>query len=50
MRNFTSARSPLRLKSHIEYYLALKAADQGNLDRLQTLITSILEKDLDAWQ
>jgi fido (protein-threonine AMPylation protein) len=50
VRNFTSARSPLRLKTHIEYYFALKAADEGRSDRLQSLITSILQKDLDGWQ
>jgi fido (protein-threonine AMPylation protein) len=46
VRNFTSARSPLRLKSYDEYYLALRAADDGDLTPLIALIGSILEKDL----
>jgi fido (protein-threonine AMPylation protein) len=49
VRNFTLARSPLRLKSYFEYYLALKAADDGHLDPLESLIISILKKDLGDW-
>jgi Fic family protein len=41
VRNFTPSRSPLRLKSYDEYYLALRAADDGNLDNLIALITSM---------
>jgi Fic family protein len=49
VRNLTIARSPLRLKSYDEYYLALKAADGGNLDSLTALIRSILKRDLGDW-
>ena len=50
VRNFTPARSPLRLKSNIEYFLALKAADGGKLDPLKSLISSILKKDIVDWK
>ena len=50
VRNFTLSRSPLRLKSHDEYYLALRAADDGNLEHLIALITSILKRDLGVWE
>jgi fido (protein-threonine AMPylation protein) len=50
VRNFTSSRSPLRLKSYGEYYLALKAADEGDLGYLIRLITSILKTDLGDWE
>jgi hypothetical protein len=46
VRNFTPSRSPLRLKSYDEYYLALRAADDGDLQHLITLITSVLKKDV----
>ena len=50
VRNFTLARSPLRLKSYDEYYLALRAADDGNLESPEALIWSILRKDLGDWE
>ena len=46
VRNFTLVRSPLRLKSFSEYYFALKAADDGNLEFLRELIRSILRREL----
>ncbi len=46
VRNFTSSTSPLRLKSHDEYYLALSAADGGNLNHLIALLNSILKRDI----
>jgi Fic family protein len=49
IRNFTLARSPLRLKSYDEYYLALRSADDGELQHLITLITSILKRELGDW-
>jgi len=46
VRNFALAGSPLRLKSHAEYYLALRAADDGDLAPLIALLTSILKRNL----
>lgn len=50
VRNFTSSRSPLRLKSYDEYYLALRAGDEGKPDHLIRLITSILKRELGDWE
>jgi hypothetical protein len=50
VKNFTPARSPLRLKSYDEYYLALRAADSGDLKHLIALITSVLKNELGDWE
>jgi len=50
VRNLTSSRLPLRLKSKDEYYLALRAADDGDLEYLIRLITSILKRDIGDWE
>jgi len=50
VRNYTPARSPLRLKSHGDYFLALRAADSGNIDHLIDLITSILKVQVGNWE
>lgn len=49
IRNFTLAQSPLRLKSHDDYYLALRAADSGELQHLVGLIITILKRELGDW-
>ena len=47
VRNFTLVRSSTsRLKSFSEYYFALKADDDGNLEFLRELIRSILRREL----
>ena len=50
VRNFTLARSPLRLKSYVEYFLALKAADEGKLEPLTALLRSVLKKQIGDWE
>jgi len=49
VRNFTLMRSPLKLKSRPGYYLALNAADRGNIGRLRSLIASTLKQHLGDW-
>ena len=46
IRNFTPSKSPLRLKSHDEYYLALRAADDGDTEHLIQFIDGIVMRDL----
>ncbi len=43
VRNFTLSTASLRLKSYDEYYLALRAADDGDIEHLISLVSDILK-------